>query len=165
MDATTDTKTHADHHPKHGRVEDEPLVRGRGRYVADAPLPNQAFACFVRSPHAFARVVSVDTSGATGMPGVIAVLTAADMDGIGNISRPPPLPGRDGAKLIVTNRPALAKDRVLHVGEAVAVVVAERALAAQDASEFVTVEYEPLTPVTDARDALKDGGPEIWPGP
>jgi carbon-monoxide dehydrogenase large subunit len=85
------------------------------------------------------------------------------MDGIGNISRHPPLPGRDGAKLIVTNRPALAKDRVLHIGEAVAVVVAERALAAQDASEFVTVEYEPLTPVTDARAALKDGAPQIWP--
>jgi carbon-monoxide dehydrogenase large subunit len=162
MDATTD-KTQIDSHPFHGRVEDDPLVRGRGRYVADAPLPNQAFAYFVRSPHAFARIISVDTSGAAGMPGVIAVLTAANMDGIGNISRHPPLPGRDGAKLIVTNRPALAKDRVLHIGEAVAVVVAERALAAQDASEFVTVEYEPLTPVTDARAALKDGAPQIWP--
>ena len=165
--AQTDANTHSlhgpFHGPYHGRVEDDVLVRGHGRYVADAPLPNQAYACFVRSPHAFARVVSVDTSGATGMPGVIAVLTAADMDGIGNISRHPPLPGRDGAKLIVTNRPALAKDRVLHIGEAVAVVVAERALAAQDASEFVTVEYEPLTPVTDARAALKDGAPQIWP--
>ena len=126
-------------------------------------MPNQAYAYFVRSPHAFARVVSVETSGAAGMPGVIAVLTAADMEGIGNISRHPPLPGRDGAKLIVTNRPALAKDRVLHIGEAVAMVVAERALTAQDASEFVNVEYEPLTPVTDARDALKDGAPQIWP--
>ena len=163
MDAKTAAQTDANTHSFHGRVEDDVLVRGHGRYVADAPLPNQAYACFVRSPHAFARVVSVDTSGATGMPGVIAVLTAADMDGIGNISRHPPLPGRDGAKLIVTNRPALAKDRVLHIGEAVAVVVAERALAAQDASEFVTVEYEPLTPVTDARAALKDGAPQVWP--
>ncbi|MGB6893453.1 MAG: xanthine dehydrogenase family protein molybdopterin-binding subunit, partial [Xanthobacteraceae bacterium] len=73
------------------------------------------------------------------------------------------LPGRNGTKLIVTNRPALAKDRVLHIGEAVAMVVAERALTAQDASEFVNVEYEPLTPVTDARDALKAGAPQIWP--
>jgi carbon-monoxide dehydrogenase large subunit len=165
--AQTDANTHSlhgpFHGPYHGRVEDDVLVRGHGRYVADAPLPNQAYACFVRSPHAFARIISVDTSGAAGMPGVIAVLTAANMDGIGNISRHPPLPGRDGAKLIVTNRPALAKDRVLHIGEAVAVVVAERALAAQDASEFVTVEYEPLTPVTDARAALKDGAPQIWP--
>ncbi|MGB6748257.1 MAG: xanthine dehydrogenase family protein molybdopterin-binding subunit [Xanthobacteraceae bacterium] len=159
MDAKIDANTHS----FHGRVEDDVLVRGHGRYVADAPLPNQAYAYFVRSPHAFARVVSIETSGAAGMPGVIAVLTAADMDGIGNISRHPPLPGRDGTKLIVTNRPALAKDRVLHIGEAVAVVVAERALAAQDASEFVHVEYEPLTPVTDARDALKAGAPQIWP--
>ncbi len=159
MDAKTDGTAHS----FHGRVEDDVLVRGHGRYVADAPEPNQAYAYFVRSPHAFARVVSVETSGAAGMPGVIAVLTAADMDGIGNISRHPPLPGRDGAKLIVTNRPALAKDRVLHIGEAVAVVVAERALTAQDASEFVNVEYEALTPVTDARDALKDGAPQVWP--
>ncbi len=158
-----DAKTDATAHSFHGRVEDDVLVRGHGRYVADAPLPNQAYAYFVRSPHAFARVVSVETSGAAGMPGVIAVLTAADMDGIGNISRHPPLPGRNGAKLIVTNRPALAKDRVLHIGEAVAMVVAERALTAQDASEFVNVEYEPLTPVTDARAALKDGAPQIWP--
>ena len=159
MDAQTDASTHK----FHGRIEDDVLVRGHGRYVADAPEPNQAYAFFVRSPHAFARVVSIDASGAKAMPGVIAVLTAADMDGIGNISRHPPLPGRDGAKLVVTNRPALAKDRVLHIGEAVAMVVAERALAAQDAGEFVHVEYEPLTAVTDARDALKAGAPQIWP--
>ena len=96
MDATTDTKTLADHHSKHGRVEDEPLVRGSGRYVADAPLPNQAFGYFVRSPHAFARIVSIDTSGAANMPGVVAVLTAKDMEGVGNIARHPPLPGRKG---------------------------------------------------------------------
>jgi len=159
MDAKTDTESHA----FHGRVEDDVLVRGRGRYVADAPLPNQSYAYFVRSPHAFARIVSIDTAGARNVPGVIAVLTAADMEGIGNISRHPPLPGRNGSKLIVTNRPALAKDRVLHIGEAVAVVVAERALTAQDAAEFVHVEYEPLTPVTDARAALEPGAPQIWP--
>jgi aerobic carbon-monoxide dehydrogenase large subunit len=163
MDAKTDAETDAKTHSFHGRVEDDVLVRGHGRYIADAPEPNQAFAFFVRSPHAFARVVSIDTSGATSVPGVIAVLTAADMEGIGNISRHPPLPGRNGSKLIVTNRPALAKDRVLHIGEAVAMVVAERALTAQDASELVNVEYEPLTPVTDAREALKSGAPQVWP--
>ncbi len=159
MDALTDASPHA----FSGRVEDDVLVRGHGRYIADAPEPNQAYAAFVRSPHAFARIVSIDASQAKGMAGVIAVLTAADMDGIGNIARHPPLPGRNGAKLIVSNRPALAKDRALHIGEAVAVVVAERALTAQDAAEFVHVEYEPLTPVTDARDALKDGAPHLWP--
>ena len=158
MDAKADD--HATYHP---RVEDDPLVRGRGRYVADAPLPNQAYAYFVRSPHAFARIVSVDTGAAAGTPGVIAVLTGSDIEGVGNISRHPPLPGRNGAKLVVSNRPALAKDRVMHIGEAVAMVIAERAIIAQDAAEFVSVDYEALTPVTDARTALEPGAPQLWP--
>src|ERR1700733_6925684 len=112
MDAKTAAQTDANTHSFHGRVEDDVLVRGHGRYVADAPLPNQAYACFVRSPHAFARVVSVDTSGATGMPGVIAVLTAKDMEGVGSISRHPPIAGRNGGKLILSHRPALAGERV-----------------------------------------------------
>jgi aerobic carbon-monoxide dehydrogenase large subunit len=161
MDATTNTP--ADSHPKHGRVEDEPLVRGRGRYMADAPLPNQAFAYFVRSPHAFAKVVSIDPSGAMNTPGVVAVLTAKDMEGVGNIARHPSLAGRNGGKLIITHRPALAGERVMHLGEAVAVVVADSAQIALDAAEFVHVEYEELTPVVDARDALRDGAPQIWP--
>jgi carbon-monoxide dehydrogenase large subunit len=162
MDATTD-KTHADSHPKHGRVEDEPLVRGRGRYVADAPLPNQAFAYFVRSPHAFARIVSINTSGATNTPGVVAVLTAKDMEGVGSISRHPPIAGRTGGKLILSHRPALAGERVMHIGEPVAMVVADSAMIAQDAAELVHIEYEELTPVVDARDALREGAPQIWP--
>jgi aerobic carbon-monoxide dehydrogenase large subunit len=162
MDATTDTpkKSDAEHHP---RVEDEALVRGLGRYIADAPAPNQAFAYFVRSPHAFARIASIDTEAAKNAPGVIAVLTASDMDGVGNISRHPPLPGRNGSKLAVSNRPALARDRVMHIGEAVAMVIAHSAAAAQDAAEFVSVDYEALKPVTDARDALKAGAPQLWP--
>ena len=162
MDATTN-KTQIDTHPFHGRVEDDPLVRGRGRYVADAPLPNQAFAYFVRSPHAFARIVSIDTSGATNMPGVVAVLTAKDMEGVGSISRHPPIAGRSGSKLILSHRPALAGERVMHIGEPVAMVVADNAMIAQDAGEFVHIEYEELTPVVDARDALKPGAPQIWP--
>ncbi len=158
MDAKADD--HATYHP---RVEDDALVRGRGRFIADAPAPNQAYAYFVRSPHAFARIKSIETGAAANAPGVIAVLTADDIEGVGNISRHPPLPGRGGAKLFVSQRPALAKDRVMHIGEAVAMVVAERAILAQDAGEFVSVDYEPLTPVTDARDALQDGAPQLWP--
>src|SRR6516164_9047973 len=163
MDASADkqaTTGDAEHHP---RVEDDALVRGLGRYIADAPEPNQAFAYFVRSPHAFARIVNVDPDAAPTARGVIAVLTAQDMEGVGNISRHPPLPGRSAAKLIVSNRPPLARDRVMHVGEAVVMVIAESALAAQDAAEFVTVDYEPLTPVTDARAALQPGAPLLWP--
>jgi carbon-monoxide dehydrogenase large subunit len=161
MDATTD-KTHGNSHSFHGRVEDEPLVRGHGRYIADAPLPNQAFAYFVRSPHAFAKIVSIDPSGATNTPGVVAVLTAKDMESVGNVSRHPPVAGRNGGKLIISHRPALAGERVMHLGEAVAVVIADSAQIAQDAAEFVHVEYEALTPVVDARDALKPGAPQIW---
>jgi carbon-monoxide dehydrogenase large subunit len=162
MDAKSDSTIdqHAAYHP---RVEDDPLVRGRGRYMADAPLPNQAYACFVRSPHAFARIVSVDTSAALKAPGVVGVLTAKDMEGVGNLGRHPPLPGRGGKTLVLPHRPALAGERVMHIGEPVAMVVAETFAAAQDAAELVAVDYEALTPVIDARDALRDGAPQIWP--
>jgi aerobic carbon-monoxide dehydrogenase large subunit len=163
MDAKANTQSATAHASYHPRAEDDVLVRGQGRYVADAPLPNQAYAYFVRSPHAFARIVSIDAAAAPSAPGVVAVLTAKDMEGVGNISRHPPLPGRGGAKLAVSHRPALARDRVMHVGEAVAMVIAERAMAAQDAAELVNVEYEPLTPVTDARAAVKPGAPQLWP--
>jgi aerobic carbon-monoxide dehydrogenase large subunit len=158
MDATTEHRE-----DKHVRVEDNALVRGLGRYVADAPLPNQAYAYFVRSPHASARIVSIDTSAALQAPGVVGVLTAKDMEGVGNLGRHPPVPGRGGKGLIVPHRPALASERVVHIGEPVAMVVAESAAAAQDASELVAVEYEETPPVTDAREALRDGAPQVWP--
>ena len=160
MDASTDNGQRIAYHP---RVEDDVLVRGRGSYVADAPEPNQAYAHFVRSPHAFARIVSIDVSGATNAPGVIGVLTAKDMEGVGNLGRHPPLPGRGGKGLVLPHRPALATERVVHIGEPVAMVVAETAAAAQDAAEFVSVEYDELTPVIDARAALAAGAPQVWP--
>jgi len=161
--ANTQSATASAQEAHHVRVEDEALVRGHGRYIADAPLPNQAYAYFLRSPHAFARIVTIDTASAEKAPGVIAVLTAKDMEGVGNVSRHPPLAGRGGAKLVVSHRPPLARDRVMHVGEAVAMVIAERAMAAQDAAELINVEYEPLAPVTDARAALSPGAPQLWP--
>jgi aerobic carbon-monoxide dehydrogenase large subunit len=163
MDAQANTHPATAHAARHIRAEDDVLVRGHGRYLADAPLPNQAYAYFLRSPHAFARIVGIDSAAAEKAPGVIAVLTAKDMEGVGNVSRHPPLAGRGGAKLAVSHRPPLARDRVMHVGEAVAMVIAERAMAAQDAAELVSVEYEPLAPVTDARAALQPGAPQLWP--
>ncbi len=162
MDATTHSET--DHRAEfHGRVEDDPLVRGRGRYIADAPLPNQAYAYFVRSPHAFARILGIDVEAASKAPGVVGVLTGKDLAGIGSIGRHPPLPGRGGKALVMPFRPALATERVVHVGEPIAMVVAETAAAAQDAAERVAIDYEPLTPVVDAREALRDGAPQLWP--
>ena len=159
MDAKT-VDRRAQHQP---RLEDDPLVRGLGRYAADAPLTGQTYAYFVRSPHAFADIRSIDTEAAKAVPGVLAVLTAADMEGIGNISQHPPLAGRGGQKLIIPHRPALAGETVRHVGEAVAVVVAETLTAAQDGAEAVIVDYEERTPVVDLREAVREGAQQIWP--
>jgi carbon-monoxide dehydrogenase large subunit len=145
------------------RVEDDVLLRGGGRYIADAPRPNQAYAYFVRSPHACARIVGVDTAAARNAPGIVGVLTGGDVEGLGSIGRHPPLAGRGGKPLIMPHRPALAATRVMHVGEPVAMVVGESAAAAQDAAELVAVDYEVLPAVTDARAALSSGAPQVWP--
>jgi aerobic carbon-monoxide dehydrogenase large subunit len=145
------------------QVEDDVLLRGRGRYGADMPLPEQAHAFFVRSPHASARIVRIDVLAALRAPAVVGILTAKDTDGLGGIGRHPPLLGRGGAPLIVPRRPALAAGRAMHVGEPVAMVAAESAAAAQDAAELVVVEYEPTTAVTDARAALLPAAPQLWP--
>ncbi len=158
------TANTAHHHPTI-RVEDDPLVRGRGRFVDDAEPQGRAYGFFVRSPHAFARIVKIDTGAASKERGVIAVLTAADMKaaGVGNVSSHPPMAGRGGAKLVLPLRPALAEDRVMHVGQAVALVVANSPADAQDAGEKVVVDYEELDPVVDAAAAIKPGAPQLWP--
>ena len=106
------------------RVEDDTLVRGAGRFVADRPEPGQAYAQFARSPHACAQIRAIDTEAAKAAPGVVAVLTGADMDaaGVGNVGRHPPIAGRGGTKLVMPRRPALARERVMHVGVPVAMV-------------------------------------------
>jgi aerobic carbon-monoxide dehydrogenase large subunit len=159
---TAENHNGAGHSP---RVEDDRLLRGLGRFADDADLPNRAHAVFVRAPHAFARIASIDVAEARRAAGVLAVLTAAEMAaaGVGNISRHPPMSGRGGAKIVQTNRPALAGERVLHVGEPVAAVIAETREQAQDAAELVVVDYEAMTPVIDIREAVRDGAPQLWP--
>jgi carbon-monoxide dehydrogenase large subunit len=102
-----DSKTTATQGKREVRLEDDALVRGAGRFIDDARFPNQAFAAFVRSPHAHARIKSVDAAAALKSKGVLAVLTAADMTGANanNIARHPPVPGRGGAKMIMPPRP------------------------------------------------------------
>ena len=138
------------------RVEDDALVRGTGHFMDDPRLPNRPTRRFRRSPHAHARVVSVNADAARKAKGVLAVLTAADMKaaGIGGISRHPPVAGRGGAKMAMPFRPALA-ETAMHVGDLVAMVVAESHAAAQDAADLVQVEYEELTPVVDLDAAMK----------
>jgi len=157
------------------RLEDDALLRGAGRYVDDPRLPNQAAAVFVRSPHASARILSVDTEKARKAKGVLAVLTAADTAGLKSAGRHPPLAGRGGKDLMQPFRPTLAGERVRYVGEAVAMVVAETLGSALDAADLVVVEYDERPAVIDARDAVKPDAPQVhddapgnlaidWPG-
>jgi carbon-monoxide dehydrogenase large subunit len=147
------------------RVEDDALVRGAGRFMDDPRLPNSAYAAFVRSPHAHARVVSVNIEEARKARMVLAVLTAGDMKAanVGSLARHPPVPGRGGAKMIVPFRPSLAGEKVMHVGDPVAMVVAETLAAAQDAADLVQVEYDELPAVIDLREAMKKGGTQLYP--
>ena len=137
------------------RKEDLRLLIGGGRFSDDVSLPGQAYAVMVRSPHAHARIRAIDTAKARAMPGVLAVLTAADAaaDGIKPIPHTPipmkppadiELRNRDGSAHGYAPHPVLAPDRVRHVGEQVAMVVAETVAAARDAAEHVAVDYEPL---------------------
>ena len=145
------------------RDEDQKLLTGAGRFLDDEREAGAAHGVFVRSPHAFAAIRSIDTAVAQGAPGVLAVLTAADLarEGVGNVSVIAPVP--NGAGLVVPFRPALASDVVRHVGDAVALVVAETEAAARDAAELVAVDYEPRQPVTDVAEAARGGAPQIWP--
>jgi carbon-monoxide dehydrogenase large subunit len=134
-------------------------VRGAGRFVADAPEPGQLAAAFVRSPHAHARIRSIDTAAARKVKGVLAILTGDDIAAanVGSVTRHPPLSGRGGSKLVMPHRPALARERVMYVGETVAMVIADTAFAAQTAADLVTVDYEPLEAVVGIRAALAPG--------
>ncbi|HTK13741.1 MAG TPA: xanthine dehydrogenase family protein molybdopterin-binding subunit [Xanthobacteraceae bacterium] len=156
---------HDTHGPQGMRVEDIMLTRGLGRFVDDVSYPRQLYAAFVRSQQAHAILTSVDTEAAKAVPGVVRVLTAADVEaaGIKNVTRHPPIAGRNGSTLIIPPRPALAKDRVVHVGQMIAVVIAETHDTAQEGAEQVVVAFEEQPVVISAREALRDGAPQIWP--
>src|SRR5919197_4027442 len=151
------------------RLEDARLMTGRGCYSDDFSLPGQAYAFVVRSPHAHARLATVDTADAAAMPGVLAVLTGADYlaDGLGPMAyspaaRHPPdirLQGLDRVPRSVTRQYPVAIGRARFVGEAVAVVIAETAAIARDAAERVRIEYQPLPAVTTSSAAAEDKAP------
>lgn len=135
-----------------GRTEDQRLLTGQGRFVADLHLPNQLCAYLFRSPYAHARIVRIDTATATNAPGVRTIIIAADLTEAGLADMPqtkmwmPPGPP-------VPSRPILAKDTVRFVGEGVALVVANTLCEAQDAAELIDVEYEALPALINMRDA------------
>ena len=151
------------------RVEDATLVKGQGRYADDVLLKDAAGAALravlLRSPHAHARIRAIDTAAAKAAPGVVAVLTSADAkaDGLGEIPCLIPLKSLDGKPRGNTPRPLLADGTVRHVGEPVALVVAQTLGQARDAAELIKVDYEPLASVVDARLAARPGAPQVWP--
>ena len=146
------------------RLEDPRLVQGLGRYSDDVNLSRQAYAVLARSPHAHARVRGIDAGAALKAPGVVAVLTAADLaaDGVGNLPTDRARKRRDGTAAFPTPRPALARDRVRHVGDPVALVIAETHAQAVDAADLLDIDYEPLPAVGPTADALRPGAPAVW---
>ena len=146
------------------RIEDAALLCGAGRYADDVQIANAAHASIVRSPHAHAKIKSIDTSAARKAPGVLAVLTGADVaaDKLGDMPCLVPVTNIDGTQRGDTPRPILAQDRVRHVGDPVAVVVAETLAQARDAAELVEIDYEPLACVVDTKGAIQKGAPLAW---
>ena len=145
------------------RKEDPTLLRGEGRYSDDVNLAGQAHAVMVRSPVAHGVLRGIDIKTASAMPGVLAILTAADLDaaGFGPLRCPMNVPQRDGSPMKTPPRPSLAVGKVRYVGEAVACVVAETAVQAKDAAEAVELDIETLPAVTAPHEALKQGAPQI----
>ncbi len=146
------------------RIEDRRFITGRGNYLDDVSRPRQAYAFMLRSPHAHARIRAIDTAAAVASPGVLAVYTGDDLvrDGLGTIPCLSAVTNRDGSPSALPPRPAIARDRVRHVGDTVAMVVAESVAAGRDAGELIAVDYEPLAPAVDTVRALDPGQPKLW---
>ena len=139
------------------RLEDERLVTGRGSYVDDLKLPGLLHASFLRSPHAHARIVSIDMSRARSQPGVLAVLSGEDTAGVlRDIPSTTSVAEWNVELLKVPEIPALARSKVYFVGQAVAVVVASDHYLASDAAGLIKVEYEPLPPLMDPLEAAEE---------
>jgi carbon-monoxide dehydrogenase large subunit len=143
------------------RMEDGRFLTGAGRYVGDVDLPRQLHGLFLRSPHAHANIRGIDVGAAHAMPGVVLVATAADMPELGGISSDPGFKNSDGSESARPMRWPLAKNRVRHVGEAIALVAAETVEQAKDALEAIQVDFEPLPVVTDPVAALRPGAPQL----
>ena len=154
------------------RREDQRLITGAGCYSDDVNAPGQAYAAFVRSPHAHAAIRGIDATAALAVPGVLAVLNGreAAADGLRPIPHRPvptnphevPLRSRDGSEFFIAPHPPLPVDRARCVGEAVAMVIADTPAAARDGVEAVSVDWEPLPVVTAAPDAARAGAPRVW---
>src|SRR5690242_11364973 len=145
------------------RKEDLRFITGKGQYTDDVVRPGEARAAFVRSPHAHAKIKRIDVSAAKSMPGVIAVLTGAELanDKIGNLICGWMIHSKDGSPMKMAPHPALASGKACHVGDPVAVVIAETLALARDAAEKIAVDYAVLPAVADPAATQKSGAPRI----
>ena len=146
------------------RLEDPALLRGDGRFIDDLDGPRQLHLWIVRSTYAHARISGIDASDALAVAGVVAVFDAKDLaaDGDPVMIASVGLKNHDGTPALLPDRPLLARDRVRHVGDALAMVVAQTREAAREGAECVWVDYDELPAVVDARDALADGAPQLF---
>src|SRR5471032_2142945 len=146
------------------RLEDQRLLTGKGQFIDDKPDDGALWLHVLRSPHAHAKIVSVDTGAAREMPGVEAVYTGADLvaDDIGTLPTLLVFPRPDGSPMTVPPRRLLAHEIVRFAGESVAAVVATSRVAAQSAAEAIEVEYQVLPSVVDPVAAIKPGAPAVW---
>jgi carbon-monoxide dehydrogenase large subunit len=146
------------------RREDRRFLMGKGRYTDDLRLPEQSWAVLVRSPHAHAAIRGIDTARAAAAPGVLAVLTGADVaaDGLGGIPCGWQIKNKDGSNMAEPPHPALALGKVRHAGDPVAMVVAATRAQARDAAQLVEVDYEPRPAVAHLGTATAAGAPLVW---
>src|ERR1700719_4361939 len=146
------------------RSEDPVLVSGKGRFTDDINLPGQAYCAMVRSHYAHGIIRGIDTAAARGMPGVLGVYTAADLEagGVGPLPPRQVMNNRDGTPMLSPVRYALATGKVRYVGDPIAAAVAENVAQAKDAAEAVVVDIDPLPAVTSAREAAAPGAPLLY---
>ncbi len=146
------------------RSEDPVLLRGEGHYSDDFSLPGQAYAVMVRSPYAHGILRNIDTAAARAMPGVLAVYTAAELaaGGIGPLPPRQVMNNRDGTPMLSPVKHVLATDKVRHVGDAVAAVIAESVAAAKDAAEAIVIEVDPLPAVSEPAAAAAPDAPLLY---
>jgi aerobic carbon-monoxide dehydrogenase large subunit len=147
------------------RVEDPRLLKGGGRYTDDIVLPGMLHGIVLRSPHAAAKLRTIDKAAAASVPGVKAIYTGADLraDGLAAMPCAAPVQNRDGSDMANPPHFALADGAVRHVGDPVAFIVAETPKAAREAADLIAVDYTDETPVTDVAAAIEPGAALVWP--
>src|SRR6476646_1874538 len=143
------------------RKEDARFLTGTGQFTDDVSMPRQAYAHFLRSPHAHATIRAIDTQKAKAAPGVVAIVTGADLTGVNGLPCGWLITGTDGKPMNEPPHPVLAQGKVRYVGDAVALVIAESIDQAKDAAEQVVVDYDVHAAVVNSVDALKPGAPQI----